>query len=178
VWFTGRKVSVFPDDRFRDEAIHLELPPSPQLELLEDWDEKTAITQEDLIRTLFHDLAGCVDPSILLAYRTLNFQVLKNTRANRQASSQSFDNDIVAKVEGDDKPQFFDVNFPLFDHCDFRDQIFVIRVTVEIDVLQSRLYVQVEPTGLTRAYEQAIEIVRTRLNSEFPEGTTLLAGTP
>lgn len=179
VWFDARRVIVYPDDRFRDESILLELPASSQLELLAQWDrEPKRYDQRSFVRLLRHDLAGCVLPEVLEAFRTLSFQRSQNSSRTIQHGNESFDSDLKAKVAGEtEKPNNFQIELPLFNHLDFRTIKFAVRATVDIDVENSQIVVQLLPGEYRTALEVSIGAVRTRLAIEL-EGTTLIAGTP
>lgn len=180
IWFDARSVVVFPDDRYRDERITLALPESEQLQTVAQWEEQTVLSQPELVRVLRHDLLGCVDPSVLLAYRTVNFQVLNNAARVINHGAQSMDKDIAANVVGAaDKPQQFYVNLPLFNHRDFRGPSFnfSLLVTIDIDAQAQNFKLQIAPGDYARAIEQSAEYVRIALSSAL-EGATLIAGVP
>jgi len=178
VWFDARKVVVFPDDRYRDESISLDLPASPQFNTLAAWDKQTKLSQKGLVRILRHDLANCVDPGVLVAFRTMSFEAMANTRRNLQHDKQSMDRDVAAQVTGGaEKVQMFVVDFPVFDHADFREVKFTAKVTVDLECETQEIVVQLLPGELKRATEYSLECVRTKLGANL-DGATLIAGTP
>ena len=178
VWFDARGVVVFPDDRYREDKIYMNLPASPQLTLLSKWTESVRLSQKQIVRTLRHDLSGCVEPGVLVAFRSMNWEAMANTKRNLQHDKQSMDKDVAAQVTGGaEKVQMFLVDFPLFDHADFRETRFNVKVTVDLECETQEITVQLLPGELTRASEYSLECVRTKLASNL-EGATLIAGVP
>ena len=55
--------------------------------------------QKSLVRMLRHDLADCVTPDVLAAFRTVDFQKIRTVRAQQQHEKQSLDADpFVDKI--------------------------------------------------------------------------------
>lgn len=177
IWFDESGVVVFTNDRFRDESIGLALPVSDQLKTITAWKDKASYEQKALVRVLRHDLAGCAAESVLIAFRTLEWQSMINARNVVQQNKQSMDADIQQGIVGNDKPESFTITVPLFDHSDFRDAKFTLAATVDFDFDNKRIVVQLLPSELTRAKEAALELVRTRLDSALPK-VTKIAGKP
>lgn len=179
IWFDARQVVVFPDDRYRDERITLDLPASAQLNLISGWSLKPVdLGQKQLVRILRHDLDGCVDRAILAAFRTMNFEVIATAKRNIQHGAQSMDRDVQSAVNGPSKEVTgFAIELPLFDHFDFRAIKFTVKVTVDLDAENEIVSIQLLPGELRRAQEASLEAVRSRLQKEL-DGATLIAGQP
>lgn len=176
VWFDSNRVRVFIDDRFRDESIELELPPSHQLNLLAAWDEPAEYDQPRLIRVLRHDLARCINSNVLAAFRTLSWQSIKNTKAVLEQNKQSLDADIQQHVS-QAIPEEFAVSVPLFDHVDFRQATVPLTVTVDLVFERNAFKLQLLPGDYAAAVAAATETVRERLAAALPD-VVAIAGQP
>lgn len=177
IWFDQTTVIVFVDDRFRDEGIRLDLPKSDELLLVEQWADGATLDQPTFVRKLRHDLAACVEKSVLAAFRSMNWQTLQNTKRLIEQNRQSIDADVQQTAIGADRPEEFAIDLPLFDHPDFRQDRATVRVTIDLVFERSSFLVQIRPGDLSAANERAREAIRAALVSVLPEAT-IIAGSP
>lgn len=174
-------LSFFTDEPLRRSSVTLKLTPSPQLLLLRTFEREVSRDQKTLVRMLRHDLAGCVDPGVLAAFRSIDFQKIATARGTIEHSKQSLDSDIVAQVTGDKKPEEFLVDAPLFamKELDARTRI---GITIDIDCAGSKFVLQAKPGHLELALDDARAAVLVKLENDLAaagqENVTILAGSP
>lgn len=175
------RLSFFTDEPLRRSTVALVLKPSPQLLLLRGFEREQARDQKTLVRILRHDLAGCVDPGVLAAFRSIDFQKIATARGTIEHSKQSLDSDIVAQVTGDKKPEEFLVDAPLFamKELDARTRV---GITIDIDCSNSKFVLQAKPGHLDFALDDARAAVLVKLENDLAavgqKEVTILAGTP
>lgn len=171
----------FTDEPLRRSWVTLDLKPSPQLKLLQSFASASALDQKVLVRMLRHDLAECVDPSVLAAFRSVDFQKIINARANIQHEKQSLDSDIVAQVSGEKKPEAFLVDAPLFamKELDARTRV---GITIDIDCDNRKFVLQAKPGHLEMALDDARAAVLNKLEADLAtagiQDVVILAGSP
>lgn len=171
----------FTDEPLRRSWVTLDLKPSPQLKLLQSFTSQVSVDQKPLVRMLRHDLAECVDPSVLAAFRSVDFQKIVNARANVQHEKQSLDSDIVAQVTGDKKPDSFLVDAPLFamKELDARTRV---GITIDIDCDNRKFVLQAKPGHIEMALDDARAAVLNKLQIDLAAAghadVVILAGSP
>jgi len=174
-------LSFFTDEPLRRSTVTLKLNPSPQLMLLRGFEKEQCRDQKTLVRMLRHDLAGCVDPGVLVAFRSIDFQKIATARGTIEHAKQSLDNDIVAQVTGDKKPEEFLVDCPLFamKELDARTRV---GITIDIDCSNSKFVLQAKPGHLDFALDDARAAVLVKLENDLAavgqKDVVILAGTP
>jgi hypothetical protein len=178
------QLQFFTDEPLRREYVRLSLTPSPQLLLLQSFAAAQVIEQRRLVRILRHDLAGCVDESVLIAFRTVDFEKMENARRTIDTARQSMDADIVAQVRGEKKPEEFEVNFPLFAMKELATVRSSVRLTIDIDCSNQKFILQAKPGHLEQAIDDARAAVAVRLSADLkalsrePEAYEVLDGSP
>lgn len=172
----------FEDEPLRRSSIKLMLKPSPQLLLLRTFANQQSLEQKKLVRILRHDLAECVDPGVLAAFRTVDFQKITTARAAIQHEKQSLDADIVAQVTGEKKPDAFVVDAPLFAMKEMADARTRVGITIDIDCDERKFVLQAKPGHLEIAIDDARAAVLTKLENDLAAlshaDVTILAGCP
>ncbi len=175
------QLCFFCDEPYRRSKVTLNLTPSPQFLLMQSFATERRLDQKVLVRMLRHDLADCVDPGVLLAFRSVDFQKIVNARAAIEHGKQSMDSDVVAAVTGEKKPDSFLVNLPLFAgrELDARTRI---GLTIDIDCDDRKFVLQAKPGQIEEAMDDARAAVIARLESELAEeghsDVVILAGSP
>lgn len=176
------KLSFFTDEPLRRSNVTLTLKLSPQLLLMQEFASPKSLEQKVLVRMLRHDLEGCVDPAVLAAFRSIDFQKIINARQNIQHEKQSLDSDIVAQVSGEKKPEAFLVDAPIFAMKELGDARCRIGVTIDIDCDNRKFVLQTKPGHLDMAIDDARVAVLTKLQNDLSalghSEVTILAGTP
>lgn len=176
------RLMFFVDEPLRRSSVTLKLAPSPQLLLLQRFDEEQALDQKTLVRMLRHDLAECVDAGVLAAFRSVDFQKIISARANIQHEKQSLDSDIVAQITGEKKPDWFLVETPLFAMRELADALTRVGLTIDIDCDNRRFVLQAKPGHLEMALDDARAAVLTKLENDLAalghEQVMILAGNP
>lgn len=176
------RLSFFTDEPLRRSSVTLKLTPAPQLLLLQSFAREATRDQKSLVRMLRHDLAGCVDPGVLAAFRSIDFQKIATARGTIEHAKQSLDSDIVAQVTGDKKPDEFLVDAPLFAMKELVDARTRVGITIDIDCANSKFVLQAKPGHLEMALDDARAAVLTKLENDLAaaghEDVTILAGTP
>jgi hypothetical protein len=161
------KLTFFTDEPLRREWVRLDLTPSPQLCLIKTFSTPKALEQKGIVRMLRHDLAGCVDESVLIAFRTVDFEKMQNARRTIQHERQSLDADIVAQVRGDKKPEEFEVHFPLFAMREMAHAVSSVRLTIDIDCENQKFILQAKPGHIELAMDDARKAVELKLQGEL-----------
>lgn len=184
IWIdlTNWRLVFFTDEPLRRSWVQLKLTPSPQLLLLQRFEAVQSLEQKSLVRMLRHDLADCVDPGVLAAFRSVDFQKITSARATVQHEKQSLDADIVAQVMGEKKPEFFSVDAPLFAMRELADARARVVITIDIDCDNRKFVLQARPGHLENAIEEARAAVLTALENDLSghglTDVTILGGTP
>lgn len=175
------RLLFFTDEPLRRSTVTLALKSSPQLKLLQTFANEKSLEQKTLVRMLRHDLAECVDPGVLLAFRSVDFQKIVNARAQVEHAKQSMDSDIVAQVMGEKKPDEFLVDAPLFAMKELEARTRV-RITIDIDCDNRKFVLQARPGHLEMALDEARAAVLTALDVELTNAgqkdVVILAGNP
>lgn len=176
------QLSFFTDEPLRRGWVKLKLTPSPQLLTLLKFKLEQSYEQKPLVRMLRHDLADCVDPGVLAAFRSVDFQKITTARAAIQHEKQSLDADIVAQVMGEKKPDSFLADAPLFAMKELADARTRVGITIDIDCDNRKFVLQAKPGHLDMAMDDARAAVLTKLENDLSAAghtdVTILAGTP
>jgi hypothetical protein len=179
---TGWNLSFYTDEPLRRCWVKLELAPSPQLQLLQKFEKPVPVDQRTLVRMLRHDLAECVEPGVLAAFRSIDFQKIVNARQNIQHEKQSLDSDIIAQVSGEKKPDAFTVSFPLFAMRELAHAVSRVGITIDIECDDRKFILQAKPGHLEMALDDARAAVINKLEAELADlqvtDVVILAGTP
>jgi hypothetical protein len=183
VWvdMEARAVTFFCDEPLRRSWVKLNLTLSPQWLLLQKYREQQLLDQKAIVRLFRHDLQGCVDPGVVAAFRSIDFQKIANARGTIGHGKQSLDSDVVAQVTSGPLPEDILVRFPPF----AMNELIVecpVTLTVDIDAANQRFTLQALPGDLEAALEEARNALIDRIAGELAaadhEGVTILAGSP
>ena len=158
----------------------LDLTKHPAFELLERWSKTVDLGQKDLIRTLRTVLADFVAPEDVQKFRTVSYS--KSTEGNRDVRSgaESFGRRIVeeAKVaNGQDVPESFAVQVPVYDLAEVAEFLQTVTVIVEVSPNDGNpiFTLTARHNDLKRAQDAALREIEARCEAEFPlvlRGTT------
>lgn len=175
-------LSFFTDEPLRRSYVNLKLKPSPQLLLMQTFACERGLEQKALVRMLRHDLAECVDPGVLSAFRSVDFQKITTARAAIQHEKQSLDADIVAQVMGEKKPDGFVVDLPLFASKELADARTRVGITIDIDCDNRKFVLQAKPGHIDMALDDARVAVLNKLENDLSAAghadVVILAGSP
>jgi len=177
------RLLFYTDEPLRRSLVTLRLTPSPQLGTVQQFEDETSLNQKRLVRMLRHDLDGCVDASVLSAFRSVDFQKLKTVRAAQMHDKQSLDQDVIATVGGPaGKVDGFVVEVPLFAMSELQNANTRIGITIDIDCDNCSFVLQAKPGHLQMALDDARAAVLTALENALAthghSEVTILAGTP
>lgn len=184
IWIdlTNWRLLFYVDEPLRRSSVCLTLKPSPQLATVQQFRNAVPLDQKKLVRMLRHDLADCVEPGILAAFRSVDFQKIRTVRAQQQHEKQSLDADIVAQTTGEKKPEGFMVDFPLFAMKELADARSRVGITIDIDCEECKFVLQAKPGHLDVAIDDARAAVLTALENGLSANghadVTILDGTP
>lgn len=177
VWYTIKSAQFFLDEPACRQSVTLAFVESEVWRTIRTLKAATVLNQTKLVRLLRHDFGSCNVGHVLAAFRTLNFSIAKNARANVQHGNQSMDADLVAKVD-DGKPEYFNLQFHPFSSPELASLECSVSVTVDIDAQAETITLQIVPDDVERIELLQRDTVARKLADELPEGTTILAGTP
>lgn len=175
------RLIFFVDEPLRRAWVKLKLTPSPQWLTLEKFRNAVNLKQPGLVRLLRHDLRGCVDAAVLLAFRTVSFEKMQNARRQIESQQQRMDADLTARVAGEKKPEEIFARVPVLAS---RELAFAVRVelSIDIDVENETFTLQAMPGDLDLALEEARAEIRSKVESELRQlgldKVTILCGNP
>lgn len=184
VWLdlSNWRLVFFTDEPLRRSRVTLKLTPAPQWKTLEKFREAVSLDQSQLVRLLRHDLAKCVDASVLLAFRSVSFEKMQNAKRQIESQRQSMDADIVAKVGGDPKPEQIFAIIPMLASREIEPFRARVELSIDIDVDRQKFILQALPGDLDLALEDTRGTIRQQLEIELQnhglEGVTILCGNP
>lgn len=172
----------FTDEPQRRASIKLKLTRAPQWDTISQYRNAVTIDQKALVRLLRHDLAGCVDAGVLLAFRSIDFNKVQNAKSQIEHGKQSLDADIVAQVTGERKPEEIVCVLPMLISRELPDFRARVVLTIDIDASSQRFVLQAKPGELDLALEELKGVVGGTLESALSaagcEDVTILAGNP
>lgn len=182
IWHNDEEVVFYIDYPYMRDSVVLSLVYSEVWKTVCKFETKQTYDQKDLVRLLRHDLKGKVADSVLMAFRTLNFEVLKRNGASIQHGATKLDADLQANVQqASDKPDGFDVRFDMLSMFDLQVPA-QVGITIDIDAEFSKIVLQALPDSLTLCrdrlrVEVGKAIANALANAELT-GVTVIAGTP
>lgn len=172
----------YADEPLRRSSVTLKLTSTPQWATVSKFREAVKLDHKALIRLLRHDLAGCADPGVLPAFRSIDFNKIQNAKRSIEHGKQSMDADIVAQVTGDRKPEEIVVVFPMLVSRELPDFRARVVLTIDIDADEQRFTLQARPGELDLATEELKGVVTATLDAALgaagAKDVTILAGSP
>lgn len=176
------RLLFFTDEPLRRSSVTLKLTAAPQWATVSGFRDAKSLEHKALIRLLRHDLAGCADPGVLPAFRSIDFNKIQNAKRSIEHGKQSMDSDIVAQVTGDRKPEEIVVVFPVLVSRELPDFRARVVLTVDIDADAQRFTLQARPGDLDLALEEVKGVVSGTLEAALgtagEKDVTILAGSP
>ena len=176
------RLMFFVDEPLRRSWVKLQLKASPQFGTVFKFREAQTLDQPQLVRMLRHDLIGCVEPAVLQAFRSVDFQKIVTAKRNIENQRQSLDADLVATVQGEKKPEDFLVRFPMLASREIDPFRAGVRITVDIDAERSRFTLQAVPGELDLAIEElrmtVVATLEQMLLGKGLEDVLILCGDP
>lgn len=178
VWVDNQGARFYFNEADRRETCELPFVQTDIWTTVLKFAGKQQADHKALVRLLRHDLAGFVDPLILAAFRSLDFEAMQRALSIQNHGKQSLDAQVTAQVMGGDKPEGFTVVFPVFANRELRNYKCTVGITVDIDAAEKRVTLQAVPDALDTALDDALENAADRLRAELLEETIVLRGTP
>jgi hypothetical protein len=182
VWYDETQITLVMDDwAFRGNKAVLALETSDVFAKLIELRRNTRpYEQKDFIRLLRVDLAGTLEPVVLLnKVRSLKFSTTSDATAVKKAQSESLGKEIRSKVEtdGGDLPEEVVLMAPVFKTFGLRKPI-PVRCAVEVFPSEGTFKLVPMPDEIERAQQEAVQRVAERLAEELPETVPAYFGKP
>jgi len=181
VWFNHQKVwIVIDDDAHRIETVELKLPPSDVFDRLDEiGDKKPKFDQKQFIRLLRVELAGTLDPVLLLEkVRRLKFENGVRTESTIVRAQESLGRNIVSKVESDGEiPEEVTLQVPVFKSPGPVDR-HPLRCSVEVDPAEGTFRLLPLPDEIERVTQRAVDLIGATLRAGLPAEVPAYQGTP
>jgi hypothetical protein len=176
------RLVFFVDEPLRRSWVKLQLKASPQYGTVFKFRDGQTLDQQQFVRMLRHDLIGCVEPAVLQAFRSVDFQKIVTAKRNIQHERQSLDADLVASVQGEKKPEEFLVTFPMLASRELDPFRAGVKITVDMDAERSKFVLQAVPGQLDLAMEELrsaiVDTLESGLQARGLEDVTILCGNP
>jgi hypothetical protein len=178
VWYDHEQVVLVIDDaghRIERATLNLEISDTfGVVQMLRK--EKPWFAQPDFVRLLRVDLAGTLDPAVLLnRVRKLVIGQKTTTEVNRRG--ESFGHEINALAGKDtDPPDEVDLCLPVFKTPGEQTPVYVA-CTVDVEVAQPKPFRLVpKPDEVERVLQVAVGSIGERLRAGLPEGVSCYHG--
>jgi hypothetical protein len=178
VWFDHEQVTLVIDDAgHRIETATLALEVSDTFAVVQMLrHDKPWYTQPDFVRLLRVDLAGTLDPAVLLnRVRKLVIGAKTTTEVGRRG--ESFGHEINALAGKDaDPPDEVDLVLPVFKTPGEQTPVYVA-CTVDVEVAQPKPFRLIpKPDEIERVLMVAVGAIGERLRAGLPEGVAAYHG--
>lgn len=175
------RLVFFTDEPLRRSWVKLALTPAPQWLTIVALQKGQKLNQQQLVRLLRHELLGCVDPTLVAGFRSINFQKIQSTLAAQQHARQSIDTDLVAQTSTN-LPEDFSAEVPVFAMRELSSHKARFRVTIDVDCSTGTFTLQVVPGEVELELDTARIAILAALemlldHAECPD-VCILAGTP
>lgn len=178
VWIDQGGLLFYFDETDRRERCVLRFDATEVWLTVEKLRAPVSLEHKALVRLLRHDLASVVDPAILAAFRTLDFEAMTRAISMQAHGKQSLDAQVTAQVLGSDKPEGFTARLPVFRNPELRPYLVTVGITVDIDAAAKRITLQTVPDSLDIALDDSLENAASRIEHDLPAGVVVLRGTP
>jgi hypothetical protein len=180
VWYDELAVVlVIDDDGHRIETATLKLEVSDTFAVVQMLRaDKPWFTQPDFVRLLRVDLAGTLDPAVLLN-RVRKLVIGQKTTTEVQRRGESFGHEINALAGKDaDPPDEVDLVLPAYKTPGEQTPVWVA-CTVDVEVAQPKPFRLVpKPDEVERVLQVATASIGERLRAGLPEGVVAYHGRP
>ena len=164
VWFDATSVVLVFDADSRIEKAKLSLKLSDPFTTLERLSTtKAKYTQKEFIRLLRIDLAGTLDPVVLLnPVRVVKFTNENVSTGSIQKGKESLGREINSRIEAVEIPDDITLAVPVYSTPGER-QPYSVRCSVEVDSLEGTFRLLPLPDELERVRSQAVTSIAERL---------------
>lgn len=169
VWFDEEAVVVVVNDHDRVERATLTLETSDVFARLESLAaSKAKFDQKQFVRLLRIELAGTLDPVVLLnPVRKVKFTNESSVSGEVRKGKESMGRDITSRVEADgEPPEEVTLSAPVYKTPGERDR-YPVRCSVEVDPADGTFRLLPFPDELERVKAMAVASVAERLASEL-----------
>lgn len=182
VWYDETEVVLsIDDDAYRIDSVTLTLETSDVFAKLVQLSKPTQpVDQKEFIRLLRVDLAGTLEPVVLLnKVRTLKFSTTADATSVKKAQTESLGKEIRSKVEtdGGDLPEEVVLSAPVFKTFGQRRPV-PIRCAVEVFPADGTFRLKPLPDEIERAQQEAVQRIAERLSEELPDMVPAYYGKP
>jgi anti-sigma factor ChrR (cupin superfamily) len=180
VWFDHEQVTLVIDDaghRIERATLNLEVSDTfGVVQMLRR--DKPWYTQPDFVRLLRVDLAGTLDPAVLLN-RVRKLVIGQKTTTEVQRRGESFGHEINALAGKDtDPPDEVDLVLPVYKTPGEQTPVYVA-CTVDVEVAQPKPFRLIpKPDEVERVLQVAVGAIGEQLRAELPEGVQCYHGRP
>lgn len=180
-WYDGTEVTLVIDDNaHRAECASMALAKSDVFARLDEINvKKPKFDQKAFIRLLRIELAGTLDPVILLEkVRRLKFENGVRTESTIQRAQESLGRNIVSKVESDGEiPEEVTLQVPVFKSPGPADR-HPLRCSVEVDPGDGTFRLLPLPDEIERVQQRAVDLVGEWLRANLPDSVPAYQGSP
>jgi hypothetical protein len=178
VWFDHERVVLVIDDAgHRLETATLNLEVSDTFAVVQTLrKDKTWYTQPDFVRLLRVELAGTLDPAVLLN-RVRKLVIGQKTTTEVGRRGESFGHEINALAGANtDPPDEVDLVLPVFKTPGEQTPVYVA-CTVDVEVAQPKPFRLIpKPDEVERVLQVAVGSIGERLRAGLPEGVSCYHG--
>jgi anti-sigma factor ChrR (cupin superfamily) len=178
VWFDHEQVTLVIDDAgHRIERATLNLEVSDTFAVVQTLrKDKPWYTQPDFVRLLRVELAGTLDPAVMLN-RVRKLVIGQKTTTEVQRRGESFGHEINALAGKDtDPPDEVDLVLPVYKTPGEQTPVYVA-CTVDVEVAQPKPFRLVpKPDEVERVLQVAVGSIGERLRAGLPEGVACYHG--
>jgi anti-sigma factor ChrR (cupin superfamily) len=178
VWFDHEQVVLVIDDAgHRIERATLDLEVSDTFAVVQTLrKDKPWYTQPDFVRLLRVDLAGTLDPAVLLN-RVRKLVIGQKTTTEVQRRGESFGYEINALAGKDsDPPDEVDLILPVFKTPGEQTPVYVA-CTVDVEVAMPKPFRLIpKPDEIERVLQVTVSSIGERLRAGLPEGVACYHG--
>ena len=183
VWYDREKVVlVIDDDGHRLETATLTLQTSDVFATLRKLAaSRTPMEQKQFMRLLRIDLAGTLDPGVLLnKVRKVDFTAISTVKASSSANRQeSLGRTLLSEVKSDggDIPEQVTLSVPVYKTHGEREA-YPCRCSVEVDPGEGTFVLRPLPDEIERVEQFAVASIAGRLRAGLSEGVPFYHGKP
>jgi len=181
VWYDESNVTlVIDDDLQRIDTVTFDLVLAEAFETVKSLRQrKPWMSQKDFVRLLKIDLAGCLDPGILLErVRKVRWEQGSTTTGTVTRSSESLGREIAAKVDATGEiPELVRLVVPIYSSKGERCA-YTLACSVEVDAMTQVFRLLPLPDEIERVQQLAVDAIGDRLVEGLNEGIPSYYGSP
>jgi len=167
IWHSRSGVCLLIEDYDRRDRVTFALHASEQYDSIVAAADKP-LNQADLVKLLRLKLDL---PDLAAQFRRLDWAKSDGGRAEIQHGKESLGREILAEIQGVDQlPEEFRVEIPLYQEQGERDQVYLIRIAIDIDTVNRLFLLAPFPGELESAADHHQADIDRRLREGLGEG--------